>query len=226
MRKINIEPFASIRKLSKPGELVWSDAHGIGYYPVDDNVYDQAYFEKYMGYENTNLGHKLTDFRNSLVNRYYRSSGLIDIGIGSGQFVEYRNTKGLFTFGYDVNAFGVLWLEARKLFLNPHDYFSVRAISCWDSFEHIKEPELLVAKVTEYVFISIPIFRDESHCRGSKHFRKDEHYWYFTRQGLTQAMRQCGFLRIHRSKKETELGREDIESFVFERIEPWAKSQS
>jgi hypothetical protein len=52
----------------------------------------------------------------------------------------------------------------------------------------------------------------------SKHFRPQEHIWYFTREGLVNAMKACGFSLVAESDFETELGREDIGTFAFRRV--------
>jgi hypothetical protein len=83
--------------------------------------------------------------------------------------------------------------------------------------EHIPDFQSLLANVNDWLFLSLPIFRDAGHALRSKHFRPEEHYWYFTRDGLTFAMKMCGFVLVSESMIETELGREDIGTFAFKR---------
>jgi len=71
--------------------------------------------------------------------------------------------------------------------------------------------------VRKWLFVSLPIFRDAEHVLRSKHFRPQEHVWYFSRDGLIYAMKQCGFDLVSESNVETELGREDIGTFAFKR---------
>ncbi len=56
------------------------------------------------------------------------------------------------------------------------------------------------------------------HAAGSRHFRRDEHYWYFTDAGLCVWMDRHGFQLRERDNIETLLGREDISSYAFERV--------
>ena len=70
--------------------------------------------------------------------------------------------------------------------------------------EHIPDFQPLLANVREWVFVSLPIFRDAEHVLRSKHFRPEEHCWYFTRDGLVYAMKMCGFALVSESKVETE----------------------
>lgn len=189
---------------------------GIWYYPVIEAPYDQAYFDKYLGYEDTEVGKRLTEARVALVQRHWLGA-VMDIGIGSGQFIKAMPPE--LVKGFDINPAGVRWLQERGLFCNP--YHQVIEAGCfWDSLEHIKHPDLVLDSICSWVFISIPIFTDRAHVLRSKHFRTDEHYWYFTEEGLTQYMSKWGFERIEISRIELECGREDICSYAFRRRKP------
>lgn len=102
------------------------------------------------------------------------------------------------------------------LFIDPYKV-ACRAVTLWDVLEHIPDYPALLANVREWLFLSLPIFRDAEHVLRSKHFRPDEHCWYWTRDGLVHAMKQCGFALKSESRIETELGREDIGTFAFRR---------
>lgn len=193
-----------------PPSLVWLDEHGIGYYPVHDTPYDAAYFQKYQGYARTELGRKLTRTRSELVGAYISNSRVTDVGIGCGAFVRYHDGA----VGYDVNPAGVQWLLEHRKWSNPYEE-EVRHACFWDSLEHIADPSLLLNRVQESVFVSIPIFTGLDHVRRSKHFRRDEHYWYFTSSGFIQYMRALGWRCVERNWMETDLGREDIETYAF-----------
>jgi hypothetical protein len=52
----------------------------------------------------------------------------------------------------------------------------------------------------------------------SKHYRKDEHYWYFSKAGLIIFMDRLGWKLREVSDVETILGREGITSFAFRRV--------
>jgi Methyltransferase domain len=153
--------------------------------------------------------------RFNFVERHYRGP-LVDVGIGSGAFVELRRGRGRTTYGYDVNPAGMEWLEQRMLLVDPH-LVVFEAVTLWDVLEHIPDFQSLLANVREWLFVSLPIFRDAEHALRSKHFRPDEHCWYFTRDGLVFALKLCGFVLVSESKVETDLGREDIGTFAFRR---------
>lgn len=180
--------------------------------------YDDAYFARYAEQANTAIGRRLMAARVDLVNSFYEGE-LVDVGIGSGAFIECANDfqKPGRTFGYDVNPAGVRWLVDRGLYRDPYSD-PVDAISCWDVLEHMHNPEVLLRQVRRKVFVSIPIFDGPEHVMRSKHYRKDEHMWYFTDSGLERFFNACGFRRSYSSDIETKIGREGIGTYVFDRV--------
>lgn len=193
----------------KATSLIWLPEHGIGYYPVRETPYDAAYFEKYRGYEATERGQQITAARVALVKRF--CDGLVlDVGIGSGAFVEAHGNA----LGTDINPAGLAWLRERG---REWDGQPVRALCFWDSLEHIHEPSGLLAKALEWVFVSVPIVPDANRLHEWKHFRRDEHCWYFTETGFCRFMAAHGFELTARDHFETRLGREDIGTYAFRR---------
>lgn len=194
-------------------ELCWFPELGYGYFPANSaGVYDDAYFEKYQRYAQTELGARLTVARVALVARHF-TGHLVDIGVGSGAFVNARP----FTWGYDINPAGVAWLKAQEKLWNPYRQPCL-AMSFWDSLEHIPDFPKLLEQVEDSVFISLPTFNGPREVVGSRHYRKDEHYWYFTRWGLIKFMADLGWQLLEASDVETILGREGITSFAFRRV--------
>lgn len=192
-------------------ELVWFPEIGLGHYPVSVTHYDDNYFDKYAKMAKTEMGKKITQHRVDLVSKYYKGP-LVDVGIGCGSFVENR----VKTFGYDINEKAVSWLKERNLFV---DIYSKKhyAMSFWDSFEHIKDIDLVVNNIKKFIFMSIPIFTDCVHLLGSHHFRKDEHFWYFTDEGIINFLSDFGFSLLCKNDEETRIGRDSIMSYVFRR---------
>jgi hypothetical protein len=68
----------------------------------------------------TNMGIQLNAARSQLSPP--PSGKVLDVGIGSGQFVETRPD----TWGYDVNPEGIAWLKAGGRWANLYDPFSWR----------------------------------------------------------------------------------------------------
>ena len=111
---------------------------------------------------------------------------------------------------------GVEWLKRRKLWRDPYED-GAEVLTFWDSLEHIEDPVRILECCDSMAIISIPIFKDKAHTMRSKHFRTDEHFWYFTSEGLIRMMHNEGFRLVDQNDLETKLGREDIRSFVFQR---------
>lgn len=197
--------------------LVWLPEIGMGFFPVPDTTapYDAEYFEKYQRQADTPIGYALTAARLALTERYHDGE-LIDVGIGCGQYVLARTKAGRFTAGYDVNPAGVEWLHNLRLYLDLYSR-TYEAATFWDSLEHIPDPAAAVAQVERYAFVSLPIFENAEHCVKSKHFRKDEHIWYFEDRGIRAWFDAQGFDCVESNTMETEIGREGIGTYVFKR---------
>lgn len=194
--------------------LVWLPELGMGRYPVPAaRPYDAQYFAKYRQMAETSMGLQLTTARLLLVGRHYLGK-VLDVGIGSGQFVECRPD----TWGYDVNPEGVAWLQARKRWTDLYaGDATFPALTFWDSLEHIDEPEAAVAKAGQWVFVSLPVFRSAEHILKSRHYRKDEHIWYWTHEGLLKWFEAQGFACAEHNTIESALGRDGISSYAFRR---------
>lgn len=182
--------------------------------------YDKAYFDKYVAFEKTELGIKLNEYRVNMVELYCRHLKIIDIGAGCGTFVKMANKNDLNAYGYDINEYTINWLKRRNLY---HDIsagdIDFTGITFWDSLEHIPEPQRILRNINlgAYVFVSIPIYGDFDDIENSKHYRPDEHYYYFTAAGLMKWFREYGLCLIGRNDFESEMGRENIKTFTFEK---------
>ncbi|MNO31431.1 hypothetical protein D3C76_214050 [compost metagenome] len=191
--------------------LLWSDELGMGWHGRAPMSYSGPYFEKYQQLDASEMGAALTRARVELV-RKHCAGQVVDIGIGGGRFVLEADSQ-----GFDVNAEAVAWLQAYGRFLDPYRQ-SVEALTCWDSLEHIPEPEKLVACAQEWLFVSMPIYDSQAHCLQSKHFKPGEHLWYFTLPGFIGWCERQGFGLVELNHAESELGREGITSFAFRRF--------
>lgn len=201
--------------------LTWFPELGVGYYECHGAPYDAAYFARYQRQAATPMGEALTLQRVQLVKRHLgdlalRTRPVLDVGIGSGAFVEACRAEGIAAYGYDVNPAGVRWLEQRELY---RDLYGAAhpIVTFWDALEHIRDLRSALARCCWWVFVALPIFRDGEHVLRSKHFRRDEHYWYFTRDGFRRFVQAEGFEVLDIVATETALGREDIETFVLRR---------
>lgn len=176
-------------------------------------MYDAAYWESYRARADTHIGRRLNDARVDLVRDHCRreENSIIDVGIGSGQFVE-----ALHCWGFDVNPAAIEWLQQRgqwnDLYARQWD-----VATFWDALEHIPVPSLAVRQVRRYAFVSLPIFADLDHCLNSKHYKPGEHLWYFTDRGIKAWFDAQGFDCVEQNHIETDIGREGIGTYVFKR---------
>lgn len=198
-------------------ELSWCQAEGIMFQTdMTRSVnYGADYYEKYVKYEATDIATKLNEGRTSITEKYCNS--ILDIGIGSGEFIKSSRIK---VFGFDINPVAVQWLKDQNLYYNPYDNMpDVGGLSFWDSLEHIPNPNQLLSllRQNQYAFISIPIFKDLGKVKESKHYRPDEHYYYFTKEGMVKYMTDSNFNLIEIDNFEIKAGREDILTFVFQK---------
>lgn len=202
-------------------DFVWLPERGMGRLRVTEAPYDAAYFGKYEGYAATPMGRAITAARVELVRRFVAPFEiLVDVGIGCGDFLLAVREHGYNAWGYDVNPAGIEWLRERWALLDPYLATSVRALTLWDALEHIPDPGALLARVRPggHVFVSLPVVPGDGPPRADwKHLRRDEHCWYWTGPGFVGWMREHGFELLSRTDVETELGREDIQTFAFRR---------
>jgi len=173
--------------------------------------YDSAYWNKYRVMDDTETGEKLTSARVDMVRRHFKGQG-IDVGIGGGRFVTASGFH-----GFDVNSAALAWLVSRGAYANPY-LDKPEAITCWDSLEHVPDPDLLLASTREWLFVSMPIFEGQQHCLFSKHYKPGEHIHYFTFDGFISYCISQGFVLAEHNIMESDLGREDIHSFAFRRV--------
>lgn len=197
------------------GELNYCHQHGIMYQrDMTTSVeYGEKYFEHYVKCENSVIAQKLNEGRTAITEKYCKT--VLDIGIGSGEFIK---SSKLLVYGFDINPVGVQWLEEKGLFLDPYKTpQNVDGFTFWDSLEHIPEPHKILELVgrEKYIFVSMPIFTDLLWVRKSKHYKPNEHYYYFTSGGMVKWLTDSGFEVVEVADFETRAGREDILTFVF-----------
>lgn len=194
-------------------QLVWLPEQGIGWYPVTANPYGANYWMHYREMDRTKIADKLVGARVRLA-REWRADPerTVDVGIGGGRFCIDMGCK-----GWDVNPIALAWLHDHGKALNPLAG-PVDCATFWDSLEHIHDPRPILANVERLVLVSMPIYTGAEHILRSKHFKKDEHCWYFTAEGLVRFMERQGFLLAGWNTME-QPEREDIETFAFLRAD-------
>ncbi len=198
------------------GDLMLCLANGVAYQgDMSDQVsYGAEYFDKCRGYEDKDIAVAINRGRIELVAKHFDPvAAVVDVGVGSGEFVKKRPN----TFGVDVNPVAVAWLKAEKLW--AQDLRAFRAFTFWDVIEHLEEPERYFQRIqpSGYLFTSIPLFKDLTKIRESKHYRPGEHLYYWTEEGFVRWMGEHGFELLELQDFEIVAGRESIYSFAFQR---------
>lgn len=196
--------------------LIWLEQLGIGYLEArPDGVYDQAYFDKYRRLRRAPMANALNDFRTNLVLTHGVGT-VIDVGIGDGAFLERLWERGGVASGFDVNPAAIRWLEERGVHGDLYGSTWDTA-TFWDSLEHIRDPRPALAAVRRVLIASLPLFCNVEHVLASRHYRPDEHFWYFTPRGLATFLGRAGFEVVDLLWTETELGRDSVGTVVARR---------
>ena len=153
-------------ELIADGDLMLCPSRGVAWQAdmAITATYDQAYFDKYRGYEGQPIARAINAGRVALVDRHFGSGWLLDVGVGSGEFIRARGAN---TFGYDVNPAAEAWLRAEGRWANDLDGF--RAYSFWDVLEHVPDPDVYLGRMVcgDYVFVRRGT-RHRIACEGSE----------------------------------------------------------
>lgn len=205
------------------GDLRICYEQGVAYqHPIEILVpYEKDYFSKYEKYEDTKLSRRLNQGRIDIVSKWSGETAMVlDIGIGSGEYIKKRNIYRDITFGTDVNHYACEWLKKRNLYNNDLDKF--KNFTMWDVLEHCNEPERYLKRMRKgsHLYVSIPIFPNLDNIRSSKHYRPNEHLYYFTKPGFIRYMANYGFTCLDYQDFEIKSGREDIYTFAFHKTIP------
>lgn len=178
--------------------------------------YGVEYFEQFKSYAGSPIERALNGGRCGMLERNLpHGAKVLDVGIGSGAFVQASRSVGFDCKGFDINPVAVEWLKAEGLYADDARQFD--AITLWDCIEHMEDPELLLRRIQRaaWVFVAIPIHEDIKRVRESKHFKPGEHLMHFTAQGFIAWMAVYGFRLVETSNHEIEAGRESIGAFAF-----------
>lgn len=196
--------------------LLWSEDLGYGWHSGPPISYDAGYFEHYRKLDSQPMAAALTRARIELVSKFVNPARGIDIGIGGGRYVLESGAA-----GFDVCPEARSWLINDGRFEDPYagvTRWMFEHITCWDSLEHIPEPEKLLERVSGWLFVSMPIYTGLADLLASKHYKPGEHLHYWTFDGFVKWCAAQGFELMEVNHAETELGREGITSFAFKRV--------
>lgn len=210
-----------LSRMVECGDLVWFHDADCGYvHPVEQYRYGRAYFDDYIERSRLRDSDRLMLVRENTV-RNHHNGEIVDFGAGACTFVQHMKQTGYRGItGYDINPWSVQVLTNSQLYRDPWTGRKPEAMTFWDTLEHVADPEAIVSRVGKWAFLSAPIFLCMDHARRSKHYKPNEHIWYFTARGLRSLFERCGFVCVEEHNKESETCREGIGTFVFKRKSP------
>jgi hypothetical protein len=210
-----VDRFISAYEAVEDGDLMLCHGHGVAYQKDREHqvAYDEEYYSKCASYEDQAIALAINAGRIALVNKHFGIGRVVDIGIGSGEFIKKRPN----TFGLDINPVAIEWLKRNDKWADKLEYFG--AFTFWDVLEHVETPEAYLRYVGlhSFVFVSLPLFTDLADIKQSKHYRPGEHLYYWCGEGFVRWMRAHGFMMLDVQTFEIAAGRESIYSFAFKR---------
>jgi SAM-dependent methyltransferase len=125
---------------------------------------------------------------------------LLDLGCGSGAFVDVCRKSGIEAYGCELVRYHyapenehVYYRKFEDIHF-PTDYF--QRVICCDVLEHVLDPmqfliELFrVTDIGGICYIEIPLF---FHKDAGPHWKRTEHIWYFTPEQLEALLIKIGF---------------------------------
>ena len=137
---------------------------------------------------------------------------ILDVGCGSGAFVDECRARGVEVWGCEIAFYAYRpkdrgdWIYFSRLeeIRFPTDHFN--RVTAFDVVEHILDPLGFLEEIFRVVrqggevILEIPDFFGED---GERHWKKNEHLWYWTLDQFEKLLRQVGF-KIESIEKPTE----------------------
>ena len=128
---------------------------------------------------------------------------ILDVGCGSGAFVDECRARGGEAFGCEIAQYAYRpqdagdWIYRQRLeeIHFPTDHFD--RVTAHDVIEHVLDPLGFVRdlhRITRQegqAILEIPDFFGED---GERHWKKNEHLWYFTPESFERLMKEAGFI--------------------------------
>ena len=193
--------------------------------------YGNDYFDKlkkYEGADRSDRAQKISGGRVRMVKRYeeYWSSfaheNILDYGCGACTFIKTildDDYFHIFPRGWDVMTESKRNMPQGSRWFDPYNenMREIGLITMWDVIEHLPEPSKLLDLVKHgtCVILSTPLYDSLDDIKDSKHYRPNEHFWYFTDKGIKVFMAEHGFFFEEQQYFEMAAGRENIGTYVF-----------
>jgi SAM-dependent methyltransferase len=173
--------------------------------PFDDNdQYSEYYKNEYppnkQDYIKKDYAHDL-DVAQKRCDAYrIISDNLLDVGSGSGAFVDECRSRGIESYGCEIGRYACAKNDKHTYHRRfedvsfPTDNF--QHVTCHDVLEHVINPVQFMAEMFRvikqdgYCIIDFPDFFDSN---GKHHWKDVEHLWFFNRKQLITLATKIGF---------------------------------
>jgi SAM-dependent methyltransferase len=136
-------------------------------------------------------------------------SSVLDVGYGTGQFLEVVHSVGIPCFGFDISPTptppGIL--KVSSILENHYD-----VITFFDSLEHFEDITFIKKLDCNYIVVSVPSCNHPDNPEwffNWKHLRPDEHLWHFSPKALTAFMEESGYSEISQEVVEDAIRKDD-----------------
>ena len=140
-------------------------------------------------------------YKIKIINKHSQTKGkLLDFGAGTGSFVEFANTKGWQSEGYEPNtkAHGYK-AKYQSTWTSPKSY---HVITAWHVVEHLPDPRAFFEQALKSLadngklFVALPNYKSwDANKYGSMWAAYDvpRHLWHFSPKGFISMAKDCGF---------------------------------
>tara|TARA_R110000868_G_scaffold8259_1_gene43039 strand:- start:172 stop:795 length:624 start_codon:yes stop_codon:yes gene_type:complete len=147
-------------------------------------------------------------------------SSIMDIGYGSGEFLDVAKNIIPKCFGNDITG---IKPPAGVEYIEDFTSIGVSVVTFFDVLEHFENPvETIKGLHCQYVAISVPHchYYNDDWFRNWKHRRPNEHLHHFNEVSLSAMMNECGFVTLLQTNIEDTIRKDqpqNILTMVFER---------
>ena len=154
------------------------------------------FFTVYSRFRQWNHNYKI-----KIINKHSQTKGiLLDFGAGTGSFVNFANTKGWQSEGFEpnTNAHGSK-VKYRPTWTNPKSY---DVITAWHVVEHLPNPRAFFEQALKsladngILFVALPNYKSwDANKYGAMWAAYDvpRHLWHFSPKGFISMAKDCGF---------------------------------
>ena len=147
------------------------------------------------------------------------SCAILDVGYNTGGFLKLALQYEYKPYGIEVNKYAIKqspWIQ--NISWDEVGDIDFKLVSFFDSLEHMRNLEVLRSMRTAFILVSFPDVgdRDIEALKTWKHYRPNEHLFYFNRYTLKGLMNNIGYDLIVYENVEGPI-REDITTGIFKK---------